>query len=108
MGLTATPKDYLKSVDVENIACSDPRQLEKRMMLDTYTTFGCYSGEPTFRYSLEDGVVGVDTFDAIGVGNGGNGERVLQEARSMLTSGFLFLDTAFDLSESKIFSLVIL
>ena len=25
-------------------------------MLDTYTTFGCESGEPTFRYSLEDGV----------------------------------------------------
>ncbi len=56
LGLTATPKDYLKSVDVENIAGSDPRQLEKRMMLDTYNTFGCDSGEPTFRYSLEDGV----------------------------------------------------
>ena len=26
------------------------------MMLDTYTTFGCDNGEPTFRYSLEDGV----------------------------------------------------
>ena len=25
-------------------------------MLDTYTTFGCKSGEPTFRYSLLDGV----------------------------------------------------
>ena len=25
-------------------------------MLDTYTTFGCESEEPTFRYSLEDGV----------------------------------------------------
>ena len=25
-------------------------------MLDTYTIFGCDSGEPTFRYSLEDGV----------------------------------------------------
>ncbi|MBT5631570.1 MAG: DEAD/DEAH box helicase family protein, partial [Nitrospina sp.] len=56
LGLTATPKDYLKSVDVEGIGSSDPRQLEKRMMLDTYTTFGCDSGEPTFRYSLEDGV----------------------------------------------------
>ncbi len=56
LGLTATPKDYLKSVDVENIGSSDPRQFEKRMMLDTYTTFGCESGEPTFRYSLEDGV----------------------------------------------------
>lgn len=56
LGLTATPKDYLKSVDVEKISESDPRQLEKRMMLDTYTTFGCESGEPTFRYSLADGV----------------------------------------------------
>ena len=56
LGLTATPKDYLKSVDIKGIGNSDPRQLEKRMMLDTYTTFGCESGEPTFRYSLEDGV----------------------------------------------------
>ncbi len=56
LGLTATPKDYLKSVDIEDIAANDPRQLEKRLMMDTYTTFGCESGEPTFRYSLEDGV----------------------------------------------------
>ena len=56
LGLTATPKDYLKSVDVDNIAESDPRQLEKRLMLDTYTTFGCDSGKPTFRYPLENGV----------------------------------------------------
>ena len=53
LGLTATPKDYLKSVDIEDIAERDPRQLETRLMLDTYTTFGCDSGEPTFRYSLE-------------------------------------------------------
>ncbi len=58
LGLTATPKDYLKSVSVDGIALSDPRQLEKRMILDTYTTFGCDSGEPTFRYSLEKGVKG--------------------------------------------------
>lgn len=56
LGLTATPKDYLKSVDIEGISASDPRELERRWMLDTYTTFGCESGEPTFRYSLEDGV----------------------------------------------------
>lgn len=56
LGLTATPKDYLKSVDLESVAGSDPRQLETRLMMDTYTTFGCESGEPTFRYSLEDGV----------------------------------------------------
>ena len=35
---------------------TDPRGLEKRLMMDTYTTFGCESGEPTFRYSLLDGV----------------------------------------------------
>jgi type I restriction enzyme R subunit len=56
LGLTATPRDFLKSIDVERIGEIDPRQLEKRMMLDTYTTFGCDSGEPTFRYSLADGV----------------------------------------------------
>ena len=56
LGLTATPKDYLKSVDADDILETDPRQLERRLMLDTYTTFGCESGEPTFRYSLEDGV----------------------------------------------------
>lgn len=52
LGLTATPKDYLKKIDKQN----DPRDLERRMLLDTYRTFGCESSEPTFRYSLIDGV----------------------------------------------------
>ena len=56
LGLTATPKDYLKSINLEQIAERDPRQLDRRMMLDTYITFGCESGEPTYRYSLENGV----------------------------------------------------
>ena len=56
LGLTATPKDYLKSIDVEKLSLSDPRQLEKRQMLDTYTIFGCENSEPTFRYSLVNGV----------------------------------------------------
>ena len=56
LGLTATPKDYLKSVNISGLTERDPRELERRMMLDTYTTFGCRSGEPTFRYSLIDGV----------------------------------------------------
>ena len=56
LGLTATPKDYLKSIDIEEIADRNPRDLERRLMLDTYTTFGCDNGEPTFRYTLEDGV----------------------------------------------------
>ena len=56
LGLTATPKNFLKSIDIDKLGRKDPRQLENRFMLDTYTTFGCESGEPTFRYSLEDGV----------------------------------------------------
>lgn len=56
LGLTATPKDYLKSIDVSEVGEKDPRELERRMLLDTYTTFGCESGNPTFRYSLLDGV----------------------------------------------------
>jgi type I restriction enzyme R subunit len=56
LGLTATPKDFLKSVYIEKMGEKDPRQLEKRFMMDTYTTFGCETGEPTFRFSLEDGV----------------------------------------------------
>jgi type I restriction enzyme R subunit len=53
LGLTATPKDYLKNLDTENY--DDPRELERRMLLDTYTTFGCEQGTPTFRYTLVDG-----------------------------------------------------
>ena len=56
LGLTATPKDYLKNVDADELASNDPRAWERRQLLDTYKTFGCESGEPTFRYSLIDGV----------------------------------------------------
>lgn len=56
LGLTATPKDYIKSVDEKQLKNEDPKALERRILLDTYKTFGCQSGEPTFRYSLLDGV----------------------------------------------------
>ena len=56
LGLTATPKDYIKSVDVQALKNQDPKALERRILLDTYKTFGCESGQPTFRYSLLDGV----------------------------------------------------
>ncbi|MHB8744261.1 MAG: DEAD/DEAH box helicase family protein [Sulfuricaulis sp.] len=56
LGLTATPKDYLKKFDRANPASRDPRELERRLLLDTYRTFGCEAGQPTFRYSLLDGV----------------------------------------------------
>ncbi len=54
LGLTATPRDYLKKFDHGN--ARDPRELERRTLLDTYRTFGCEGGQPTFRYSLLDGV----------------------------------------------------
>ena len=53
LGLTATPKDYLKGVNLEE---ADPRDIERRLLLSTYETFGCSDGIPTFRYSLEDAV----------------------------------------------------
>lgn len=56
LGLTATPKDYLKSVDVDKLQTTDPRAWERRQLLDSYRTFGCESGDPTFRFSLLDGV----------------------------------------------------
>lgn len=56
LGLTATPKDYLKKLDTAKISKKDPREWERRQLLDTYKTFGSESGNPTFRYSLIDGV----------------------------------------------------
>jgi len=56
LGLTATPKNYLKGIDPEKLNSKDPRAWERRQLLDTYKTFGCETGEPTFRYSLLDGV----------------------------------------------------
>jgi type I restriction enzyme, R subunit len=56
LGLTATPRDYLKRFDKTGRANRDPREAERRLLLDTYRTFGCESGEPTYRYSLVDGV----------------------------------------------------
>ena len=56
LGLTATPKDYLKNIDAKQLSQRDPRAWERRQLLDTYKTFGCDQGEPTYRYSLVDGV----------------------------------------------------
>ena len=56
LGLTATPRDYLRGFDDDIPRAHDPREVERRLLRDTYRTFGCESGEPTFRYSLLDGV----------------------------------------------------
>ena len=56
LGLTATPRDYLRRFDGANPGTRDPREAERRLLLDTYRTFGCENSQPTFRYSLLDGV----------------------------------------------------
>jgi len=54
LGLTATPRDYIKNL--KSGSSRDPRETERRLLLDTYRTFGCEDSQPTFRYSLLDGV----------------------------------------------------
>ncbi len=56
LGLTATPRDYLKRFDNTTRTIRDPREAERRLLLDTYRTFGCENSQPTYRYSLLDGV----------------------------------------------------
>ncbi|MCX6145547.1 MAG: DEAD/DEAH box helicase family protein, partial [Ignavibacteriales bacterium] len=56
LGLTATPRDYLKRFEKTNPTTRDPREAERRLLLDTYRTFGCENSEPTYRYSLLNGV----------------------------------------------------
>ncbi len=54
LGLTATPKNYLRGFDAEG--ADSQREYERRLLIDTYKTFGCESGNPTFSYDLEKGV----------------------------------------------------
>lgn len=56
IGLTATPKDFLKNIDIEKLSENNPKALEYRMMRDTYKHFGCEPGEPTYRYTLQEAV----------------------------------------------------
>lgn len=54
LGLTATPKDYLKGFDDEG--ADTQREFERRQLLDTYKTFGCEPSKPTYSYDLLSGV----------------------------------------------------
>jgi len=56
IGLTATPKDFLKNIDIDKLSDTNPKALEYRLMRDTYKHFGCEPGEPTFRFSMQDAV----------------------------------------------------
>ena len=53
LGLTATPKNYLRGMDSGN--SNDQREYERRLLIDTYRTFGCEPGHPTYSYDLEKG-----------------------------------------------------
>jgi type I restriction enzyme R subunit len=54
IGLTATPKAYLKNIDIAKLGQENPKALEARFLRDTYHYFGCEIGTPTFRYDLID------------------------------------------------------
>lgn len=56
VGLTATPKAYLKNIDLDDLQYQNPKALEARQLRDTYNFFGCEPGEPTFRYDILDAV----------------------------------------------------
>lgn len=56
IGLTATPRDFLKNIDLNKLSERNPKALEYRLMRDTYKHFGCEPGEPTFRYTIQDAV----------------------------------------------------
>jgi type I restriction enzyme R subunit len=56
IGLTATPKAYLKNINIEQLAEENPKALEARQLRDTYHYFGCEPGQPTFRYDIVDAV----------------------------------------------------
>ncbi len=56
IGLTATPKAYLKNLNLRQLAVDDPQALEARQLRDTYHYFGCEPGQPTYRYDIVDAV----------------------------------------------------
>lgn len=56
IGLTATPKVYLKNINVEELEAENPKALEARQLRDTYHYFGCEPGMPTYRYDIIDAV----------------------------------------------------
>lgn len=60
IGLTATPKAYLKNINVDALSQENPKALEARQLRDTYHYFGCEPGTPTYRYDIIDAVKDVE------------------------------------------------
>ena len=52
LGLTATPKDYLKNIDADELKENDVRAWERQLLIPINSVVA----NPTFRYSLIDGV----------------------------------------------------
>ena len=67
---------------------SDPKQLERRLILDTYTIFGCEDGEPTFKYTLQNCYIDVETGLSAEMMKGDH-LRVLMKKVMMLKKKFL-------------------
>lgn len=79
LGLTATPKDYLRGFDGDG--ADTQREFERRQLLDTYKTFGCEPSKPTFSYDLLSGVK--DGFLI---------NPIIVDARTEITTGLLSTD----------------
>lgn len=56
IGLTATPKAYLKNVNLDELEQTNPKSFEARQLRDTYKFFGCEPGAPSFRYDLIEAI----------------------------------------------------
>ncbi|MEK7785737.1 MAG: DEAD/DEAH box helicase family protein, partial [Chloroflexota bacterium] len=56
IGLTATPKAYLRNINLAELGVENPKALEARQLRDTYHYFGCEPGQPTFRYDILEAV----------------------------------------------------
>src|SRR3984893_18128259 len=54
VGLTATPKAYLKNVNIEALEAENPKALEARQLRDTYHYFGCNPGDEVARRDCSD------------------------------------------------------
>ncbi|MFT4244385.1 MAG: DEAD/DEAH box helicase family protein [Candidatus Woesearchaeota archaeon] len=56
LGLTATPKAFLKNINETELLLHKPIELEERRARDTYSIFGCENSEATFVYDLKRGI----------------------------------------------------
>ena len=56
IGLTATPKNFFRGIDADKLKVNNVYKYEERILRDTYITFGCEPGKPTYSFTLKEGV----------------------------------------------------